>query len=150
MGIMKKVESGITDRLEFMSKRSNAMQGFLNTVVYKEYQNAQRKRWITENSSEGNGWKAISSEYAAIKRKKWASAPGGGTKLLIASGRLYQSVIGPSNDHRKITTNTSISIFSTVPYADYVNQERDFTNFGPEFKQRIMDKLQAYMFKGAQ
>lgn len=149
MSLMKKVESGITSKCAKLVKKANAMQGFLNTVVYKEYQNAQRKRWITENVSEGKQWSALNAEYVKRKRRLFAAYEGGGNAMLIATGRLYKSIIGPSPDHRKITTTKSLTIYSTVPYTEFVNKKRDFTEFGRAFEKRIQEKLHSYFFKGA-
>lgn len=144
---LKTLEDGIGQSLKAMISRARNMQGFLNRVVYKEYQNAQRERWISENDSEGTRWKRLTKPYSDYKKTKFASYPGSGNRMLVATGRLYQSVIGPSSEHYKLTTSKSITIGTRVPYAKYVDEERTFTTFGEDFGKNIGEKLAKYLLK---
>lgn len=143
-----KISGGISKSIESMLTREKKMQGWLNTVAYKTYQNAQRKRWMSENDSEGLRWKPINALYRQQKLKRFASFPGGGRKTMIATDRLRQSVVGPSPDHRKLTTTKSITILTSVPYANEVDKERTFTTFSDKFKEDLIGKAMAYLAKG--
>jgi len=117
---LKVTSSGASMKLETMLDRGRAMQSFLDRNIYRIYQNAQRDRWMTENSSQsGNGqkWEPLDSAYATRKRRIYASYEGGGTKMLVATGKLYKAVVGPGQGQRKIVTNSKLYISTTVPYA---------------------------------
>lgn len=154
---MKKIQDGISRSLRSMETRSKTVQGYLNRVVYPLYQNAQRLRWQSENGTQGTKWlpyertfasSGAAAAYRRHKLKKFAAAPGGGRKLMIASGRTFQSVIGPSIDHRKLVTARSIKIATVVPYARYANDARPFDEFNEEFKVRIRKGIAKYLVTG--
>lgn len=133
-----------------MVKRANLVPGYLNRVVYRQYQNAQRERWKTENNGEdftGGRWEPVDPVYAAYKKKKWADSPGGGGKLLIRTKRLFDSVVGPHSDHLKLVGDRSIRIATSVPYAEYVDEKRTFTSYSVVFKKKIMKGLSDYLLK---
>ncbi len=147
---IKALTTGIQDQLEAMVRRANLLPAYLNRVVYKEYQKAQRDRWKTENVGPdfvGGQWRSLDPIYAAWKKKKYSSSPGGGTKLLIRTGTLVQSVVGPGEGHEKIVTNRSIRINTSVPYATYVDETRNFTQWSPVFYGRIYKGLSDYLLK---
>lgn len=117
--MLKKVQDGIQRNLKGLVQRERALRAYLNTTVYRQYQNAQLKRWMTEGASEGRQWAPLSRKYAVYKRLRygggprftwvggsgegrpwvragnWPTYPGAGTKMLIATGRLVSGVIGP-------------------------------------------------------
>ena len=169
---MKK--SGVTKKGGDFSKhfdnlisRANAARTVLSVNVYKIYQNAQRKRWMTEGASEGKKWKALSPAY--IERKKimygggqkhkwiggrgkgrpwtkagkWPSYPGKGTKMLIATNRLYESVVGPHADHRKMVTEKRLIVGTRVKYAHDVNKVRPFNHWSKD----TLDKMRLAVSK---
>jgi hypothetical protein len=143
------VENGIVNQLQGMVDRTNRMQAYLNRIVYKQYQNAQRERWMSENASEGTPWKALNPQYAKRKQIKFASYPGQGTKMLIATGQLQKDVIGPSSGgHRKLVTNKSIEVSWTTPYASYVEEVRPFAEFGDKTMATIYDGLAKFIIEG--
>lgn len=139
--------TGIEKDLNQMVARAKNVRGFLNSVIYKQYQNAQRKRWITEGASEGGKWAANSPKYATWKIKQFTTggkkrAPrkfttsglaAAGRNLMIFTGSLVDSVVDdPKAGHKKIVNARSIKIFTTVPYAKKVNEVRPFTNWSPK------------------
>lgn len=147
-GASLKASGTIEKNIQGMLKRSRQMQGWLNTVAYKTYQNAQRERWMTEGDSQGSKWLPVNPEYAKRKAVKFASAPGGGTKTLIASGTLQKSVIGPGAGFKKLTTTTSLTILTTLQYAKFVDDVRSFSTWVPSFKEDLAKKAMAYMARG--
>lgn len=140
--------SGIEDNIQGMLDRSKSMQSYLNRVVYKQYQNAQRKRWMTENASEGTRWSPLNPKYREYKKKKFAAFDGRGTKMLIATDRLYKSVIGPGADHGKLVSDKRIEITWKTPYAVYVDEKRPFTEFGEQTMEQIYDGLAQFTMNG--
>lgn len=144
------ISKGIEDQLNKMVQNANLVPGYLDRVVYKQYQVAQRKRWETENDdvfSEGGAWRALDPVYEKYKRKKFSQYRGGGTKLLIATGRLFEGVIGPGSDHGRIVQENEIIVTTTVPYAKYVDEERTFSKFSPAFYSDLYSGLKDYLIK---
>lgn len=126
----KKTSDGILKRLDGMVSRSKDVRVVLNRTIYKMYQEAQIKRWDTENTSEGRRWTRLSEPYRLRKLKKYANYPYGGTRILIATGTLLQSVVGGSQKyHRKIVRRDGLTIHTTVPYAPDVAEKRPFMEF---------------------
>lgn len=160
MAFIKKVIDEIEQSLDAMVQRGKKMEGYLNRVVYGQYQAAKAREWETEGQSEGATWKSINKDYERRKKIRFADAPGAGAHLLIATGRLVSSVIGPSSewtvfdvkgaakDHRKKVERKSITISTVVPYAEYVNQEREFVGLGDDSQALIFKGLAKYMITG--
>lgn len=88
----KKTE--IRDKLDEMIKRGGSPEAFLTRVAYPLYMARQSKRWITEGASEGVKWAPLNAKYAEWKKRQFAGYPANGEKMLIATGRLAESVIG--------------------------------------------------------
>lgn len=143
-----KVFSDIEKKIDAMVARSNRIQGYLNRVVYRQYQNAQRKRWMTENVSEGERWLPLNPAYAARKREVFASYRGAGRKMLIATGRLSQAVIGGSDEHKKTVTNRQMTIAWSTPYAVYVEEVRPFAEFSDKTMEGINNGLAEFLVRG--
>lgn len=91
---MQTVGDKVVKNLDAMISRGKDNRAFFARVAYPMYQAAQMKRWITEGQSEGQKWKPLNEKYAAWKRVNLAGFPGNGEKMLIAKGRLVESVIG--------------------------------------------------------
>jgi hypothetical protein len=143
------VSDGITKMLKGMRQRERALQSFLNKNVLEQYRNIQRKRWMSENLSEsGIKWTRLNAAYARRKRKQYAAYEGGGTKMLIATGKLYKSVIGPGDGFRKITTPRTLYLATTVDYARFVDEARSFTEYSPESVREIRLSVAKFVFKG--
>ena len=181
---IKWVETGIQKNLTSMLDRGKETRAYLNRVVYPQYQKAQQKRWMTEGASEGQKWKPINPDYAEYKLRrygggtkyewiggqgegrpwkpdgKWPVFPGKGSKLLIATGRLVSSVIGPvasgnalfksggTSEHKKVVGRTSITIYTSVEYAKEVSKVRPFMRFSKKTIQKIRNDYQKWMLKG--
>lgn len=141
-------ELGITDRLNAMRKRANAMQGFLNRNIFTMYQNFQRERWMTENRSEGVRWERLNPEYQSRKKRQFAAYPGKGTKMLIATGTLLESVIGPGKGFRKVVSPKRLYIFTVLDYARHVNKTRPFTGFSEKSMEKVRVALRDFISRG--
>lgn len=148
--IQMKVDN-INRRLDGMINRTKSLRGYLNRVVYRQYQEAQIKRWNTENASEGTPWKKLNPEYASYKRKKYASYPYAGSRLLVATGTLLKSVVGQDpRYHRKIVTNYGITIMTTLEYAPQVAAIRPFMKWSKQTKREIMGGIRRFILTGKQ
>ena len=141
---------GIGDYLKGMLDRAGLVRGWLNRVAYPMIIKAQQMRWMTEGASEGDGWAPLKNEsYRKYKLKKYRDYPGGGRKLLIATGRLYQGMDGENTaDHYKLVTDTSLEVGTTVSYAKYVNETRNIVDLGPETVDALVSGLSDYIITG--
>jgi hypothetical protein len=142
------VSDGITKMLKGMRQREKALQGYLNRNVVEQYRALQRRRWMTENASEGQPWLALNPGYAARKRRIYASFEGAGTKKLIATGKLYKSVIGPGEGFRKVVTPRTLYLATTVGYAKYVDEKRSITEWSKDSVAEIRLSIAGFIFKG--
>lgn len=160
--------NGIEEKLNALASRSQNAKGYLNRVVYKQYQKAQKERWETEGESEGPKWKPLSTRpfiawwekdmnayyaaqeggYALYKKYKFASYPGRGQKMLVATNKLVKSVIGPGDGHRKVVTKNKLLVATTVPYAKYVDEARSFTTWSKKTMNEIKSGLVGYLTGG--
>lgn len=125
------------------------MQGFLNRDVVEAYRNIQRKRWVTENASEGGEskrWAALNPAYAKRKLTQFAGYEGAGKKMLIATGKLYKSVIGPGAGFRKVATNKTLTISTSVEYAQHVDEARSFTTYSKASILGLRKMIRDFMF----
>lgn len=143
------LEDGIQQRLRGMLSRTDTIQSYLNRNLLRQFQQAQMKRWMTENDSEGGKWKPLTPKYAKYKRRKFSSAPGGGNALMVATGRLASGAQARDSSYfYKIVTNSSFTLginLSALPYAAYPGRTRPYMQFSKEtlrqFKQGILDYL---------
>lgn len=151
------LEDGITKALEGMISRANLSRGYLDRVVYKQYQNAQRKRWETENTSETGQWASYIPDkdgvlkYPTYKLKKFASSPGGGSKMMIASGKLFAAAVGPGEGHLKEVGERSLVVgidTGSVPYAEYPAEKRPIMEFSPATITEWLEGMRDYVMKG--
>lgn len=126
--------------------RGRLMSGWLNRVGYPLIIEAQRMRWASEGASEGDSWRALNPLYAMQKLKRFASFPGAGRKMLVATSRLVKSVTGDEMaDHYKLVTDRSLETGTRVGYAKYVDEDRPFTKLGKATIQNLTDQLNAYI-----
>jgi hypothetical protein len=153
-------------KLEAMKVRAGpGMRAYLNTTVYRQIQNIQMQRWVSEGGSEGQSWKPLNPRYAEWKTKKYADSPGSGKKMLIATGQLASGVIGPVDggdalglrgpyrSHLKVVSEKEIFVGvngSLVQYAYDVNQERNFSKISAQSKQWIFDGIRSFVLRGQQ
>lgn len=145
---LKRINDGISKRLAGIETRGKKLQSFLNREVVEIYRNLQRRRWITENRSEGERWTELNPIYKKWKLVRFATYDGSGRKMLIATGRLYKSVIGPGKGFRKVATPKKLVITTSVPYAKDVNDVRDFTEYSPKSWNTINKAISKFLFKG--
>lgn len=120
--------------------------------IKKLYQSYQMERWMTSNWGE---WKPLTSEkYIAWKAKsKTVFRMGeeypmlkGGRQLMIASGILADSLTLHSMEYaREVATPDSIEVYTSVPYAKYVNKERSYKKYSPEFKAEVKRLIRKYL-----
>lgn len=144
---VKIVEDQVTTRLNRMLERLKGLKSYLDTVVYKQYQEAQVERWETEGASElKRKWTALSPIYRANKLRKFSGFPYAGKRIGIATGELAKSVIGSDRSyHRKLVTENQLVISSTLDYATDFNEERSFTKFSPEFKREVAKGITKFL-----
>jgi hypothetical protein len=141
----------ITARIDAMAKRANTLPQFFERNLKRRYLDAQKSRFMLENSGEfvdGGTWDRLSPAYAAAKPHRFKSYPGGGTKLLIATNKLVDSVLAKSTDYRQVTGDRSFIVSTTVPYAGFVDDKRTITRFNSKFYIGINQDLIAYVKEG--
>lgn len=141
------ISRGINQVLEGYVNRANSLESYLNRVVVEQYRIVQRKRWITENASEGTQWDRLNPTYARYKLSAFKAYEGAGTKILIATGKLFKSVIGPGAGFKKVTTPRSLTISTTVDYAGHVDEVRPFTRYSSETIRKIHKGIVDYIVK---
>jgi len=73
---------GISDGLSGMEAKSKNLRAWINRWLYPYMINVQRKRFMTENVSEGNRWSPLNPKYAAWKLRRY----GGGIKYKWVGG----------------------------------------------------------------
>lgn len=147
---VKRSATGATKKLHEMVDRAGDARAFLNRVIYPMYQNMQRERWMTENVSETGKWPALNSRYASYKLRKFGSFPGGGRKMMIATNKLFNSVVGGDGGsapqgHNKIVTKSELKIFTTVTYAAHANDIRPFAKFSRGSIREIQAAIGKYL-----
>ena len=149
MVTLTRIKSEIEKNLQFkIDQTMDPFRAFLNTNIYRQYQAYQKQRWETQGASEdseGKEWKELNPKYKEYKLKKFAKYPGAGEKMLVATNRLVKSVIGPSADHRKIVEGYRLVIQTTTPYAEYVNQVRDFKKFSDQTMKNIRQDIEDFL-----
>lgn len=146
------VVDGIGDHLKQMLDRANLAQGWLNRVAYPEILRVQRLRWQTEGSSQGEKWAPIKNDsYKRSKLKRFRDCPGGGSKLLIATARLVQSMTGENKEeHWKLVTPKRLETGTIVPYAKYIEDNgRDITTLSEETAATLADSFMKYIIEGS-
>jgi hypothetical protein len=128
------------------------LDGALQTIVYpflfEGDQSVQARRWMSQGASEGYPWKPLNKSYAKYKLKRYASYPGGGSKLLVAKSRLLGANTGrptQGGDINKLIQNGTLYVRVAVPYAGYVNSDREIKRFSPETYRAVTDKVKQYM-----
>lgn len=150
------ISDGITRSLQDMVTRGKSVSAYLNRTFFRQYQKAQIERWESQGSSEGMAWKQVDpqSPYGKWKRKKFASAPGGGVVTMVRTSNLSQGAQGSNSSYfYKSVDDKSITIginLQSLPYAQYVGKDRPFMAFSTETIQAWHQGLRAYITKGTQ
>lgn len=170
---IKSIRSGLSDFLKTTESRVNLIEGYLNRIVKQEYINSQGERFQVENAGpdfEGGKWAPLDDAYQTYKEMKYASYPGGGSKLVIRTSNLMNSLLlsdsyYPSPEPKRITAGrkgkmskgemaagsvavvdaTSIYIYTLVPYAQFVDEIRTFTRWSDQFWTRINQGIIDYL-----
>ena len=148
----KKIQDTVTKNLEDMIKNLDDNRGFIKLAVIPMYSNAQRKKFQTENASEGEQWLPITKETLAYKLKYFGSSPGGGTKTLIRTGALYQSIFPGGDKNKTVTERRSFITATEVKYAEYVNQIRPifkFKSLTKDIKAKYIEYLKTGRINGS-
>lgn len=135
-------------RLEGIVSRAKASRTFLNRNVLGWYRNVQRTRWMTENNSEGTQWTALNPAYKKRKLTQFRGYPGNGNTMLMATGALFKSVIGPGPGFRKVVTDRQLIIGTSIPYASYVDEVRTFTTYGEESRRELLTQYAKFLAWG--
>lgn len=147
-----KTSSGIEQSLEGMISRGKSVAAFLNRVTFAQYKQAQLRRWETENTSEGKHWEDLNPAYAKRKLKRCSTFPGGGKKIMIATGTLVSAATGQSGALLKVVSNSGIQVridSSAIKYAPYPGIKRPFMQFGYDTESRMVEDVVKYMMTGA-
>lgn len=129
--------------------------------VYSIYQKLQTQRFMTENESEGERWRPLSTKYAQRKSKQFGKYPGGGSKLMIATGTLAGATIGPGapfdgvDRHRFITTSTgmTVSVEQTgknaagrpFTYPEFAAEQRPIMRFSEASIDKMKEELKKFI-----
>lgn len=138
--------NGIMKTLTGMINRGNLVQGWLNRVAYPTLVGVQRTRWQTEGSSQGKTWMPLNANYARSKLRRYRDYPGSGRKMLIATGKLVDSMTGDNQEnHYKLVTSRTLEMGSTLDYAKWVDQIRDITELNDETIEDLSERLGEYL-----
>lgn len=137
---------GIGNTLRGMLDRGNLVRGWLNRYAYPAIIAVQRQRWMSEGASEGAGWAPLNPTYARYKLRKFADFPGGGRKMLIATGKLVDGMTGDNMaDHYKLVTTTKLEVGTLVSYAKYVNEKRNIVDLSEATIEKLSKSLNDYL-----
>ena len=148
---LKITENNILQSLTEMMDRTNMAKGYINRVVYNTYKRRQRKRWMTQSESEAKKWEPLNPKYESYKKRKFASFPGSGTKMMIATQRLFNAVVGDNDksEHRKIIEGkTKLIVGWTTPYAVYTEKVRPVSEWDPKQDKKMYDDFVKYLMNG--
>lgn len=145
-----KVEK-IYANIDRIISNANSVRGYINRVVYAQYQKAQIERWKSAGdgsrdvtTSEGDKWNRLNPDYLKYKRKKHAADDYGGNQILVATGRLLRETVLA----RKRTLQYGLEVYITTPYAKYVAEKRSFMTFSAKTKRSILDGMRRYIRYG--
>jgi hypothetical protein len=142
---------GISDYLNGMLNRTQTIQTFLRRVIYPQYTRAQERRWMTENMSEGSRWTALAPGYARSKRTRYASYPGAGEKLMVATGALSFAAVGRGRGAYRMITNEKfvVGIDDTeIPYAKWAAEDRPIMEFSEDRVEDWNRQIARYIKRG--
>lgn len=137
---------GAGDKLRLMLTKADTIRGWLNRVAYPLIIESQRMRWVSENATEGGSWRRLNPVYQVMKLRKFQDYPGGGRKMMIATGNLADSITGDNpRDHFKLVSSYRLETGSKVTYAKYANEDRNFSVLGQNTIQKLKDSLREYL-----
>lgn len=137
---------GISKKLLSMLDKGQLASGWLNRVAYPMIIASHRVRWASEGASEGRSWPALNPAYASRKLKRYADYPGGGRKMLIATGKLVASMTGDeTQNHYKLVIENRLEVGTTLGYAKYVDEKRPITILSSQTRANLSKSLNDYL-----
>jgi len=144
---LKQLEDKISLKLEALTSIERPVRALLAGPVFQAYRQAMDARFASQNQTEGSQWAALNKKYKEWKEKHYANGPGGGKKMLLRTGALYQSLVNPngSNGGLKIVGKSSLKIVTKIVYAPYVNAARDFSRWGDPTMKKIQGIITGYL-----
>jgi hypothetical protein len=156
---MKVLNNMLEKKIADINSRADDASVFFRYVVLPLYRKAQGERWQTRGASQNRSWKPLNKKYEASKLIRFQKNPGAGRVTMIATSRLFGSVIGPGEnfigdklegvkDHRRIIEKRKMTIKTAVPYAIYVMQKRNIYGFNKEFYSDIGRRLNKWVASG--
>jgi len=151
---LTQTKAGIEQRLKDMISRGRSVSAYLNRNLLQQFKDAQNERWQTENSSQGDQWEALDPLYARQKKKRFASFPGSGNVMMVATGRLSQGAMGENSEYYyKVVTDRSFIFginLGSLPYAKYPGMKRPFMSFSQDTVTEWKEGIKAYIVRGIQ
>jgi hypothetical protein len=150
-GSFIKTRDDIAKDLEAIAERGASFQSYFNHILYPLYQNAQIERWESQNATQGETWAPITPVYAKQKKKKFASYPGAGTVLMVATEELYRAARGEGNS-LKMADDTMLRVsidLDALPYAKYPGVMRPFMLFSDQQEYDWAYDATRYVMRGA-
>ena len=130
---LKKLEDKVSESLKSLMARGKSGKAFIQAYAYPKYLEHQMLRWASQN---WGSWPALNPKYAEYKKRKFANYPGQGERMMIATGKLYQSVIGENKKyHVRIITENELIVGinlggkNELEYARFANELRPFMDF---------------------
>lgn len=151
----KKTFDSITRKLNGLADLDRLTDAFLSRRILPLYRTAQMARFRTMNAdrySAGGEWAPLASKrYADYKKRRFASYKGRGTKLMIATGDLLNSVLGQAPHGRMAISNSKLVIGSSLPYFDYHNEgggmlpRRALNAFSDEYDQEVKRRINRFV-----
>lgn len=143
-------KDGITAEIRAMIQRGRSPSSYMQRITYPKYINAQIQRWQSENTTQGPKWEALSPAYAKRKKRKFATYPGAGNVLMVATGRLADASQGRKNALKMITDRqmrVGVDV-GALPYAVYPGLIRPFMEFSDATIQKWVDGIARYVMTG--
>jgi hypothetical protein len=142
-----KIQDTVTAKLQQMIERGKSGRAFIAARVVPKYKEFQMLRWASEDQGQ---WPALkSASYMAWKKRKFADSIGQGERMMIASGKLLNSVLVQSGGfgYQMITEDQLIIGLdaSEIDYAKYANEVRNFMDFPDEFMAELRQEYRDYM-----
>jgi len=148
---LRVVQNTVKKRLDAMVKAGRSPKAYLNRVVFAQYQKAQAERWMSiggnsgGTTSEGDQWDPLTDKYRKWKERRRGFLASG-RRMLVATGRLQAAAVRVMPpDGKKVVTDSSIIITTSIPYARYVSEARNFVGFGRETIAEMKRGLREYL-----
>lgn len=136
-------KGGVLPDFEKMLSRAAKVRGYLNRVVYPEYQSLQAERWTTQGASQTGKWDAINKKYLKWRRRVF---PSSGSKILVRTTDLARSMTGQDKSfHFKLITDKRLEVGTMLDYGQYVDEDRDITGFNEATIDNFVEGLEDYL-----